>query len=105
VNLGGFDYERWLLSRGIGATGYVRKWSGNKVLQDDYLSFSSIHRLRQDYKTKVLEGGGSRAASAIAVALMTGDKSAINPSDRTRLQYLGLAHLLAISGLHIGLAA
>lgn len=105
VNLGGFDYERWLLSRGIGATGYVRRWLGNQVLQEQGLSFSSIHRVRQEFREKILASATSAEASALAVALVTGDKSAILAEDRTRLQYLGLAHLLAISGLHIGLAA
>jgi len=36
-------------------------------------------------------------------ALLTGDKSLMTPSDKQLMQSLGLSHLLAISGLHIGL--
>src|SRR2546422_775248 len=32
LNPHGFDYEAWLLERGIGATGYVRQRSGPKRL-------------------------------------------------------------------------
>ena len=41
----------------------------------------------------------------MAAALMTGDRSAINDDVWQALRDSGLAHLLAISGLHVGLVA
>ncbi len=40
---------------------------------------------------------------AIAATLLTGSGSAIRPSDRTAFQDSGLAHLLAVAGLHVGI--
>jgi competence protein ComEC len=41
----------------------------------------------------------------IAVALLTGDRSGVPEADLEALRASGLAHLLAISGLHIGMVA
>ncbi|HUC18208.1 MAG TPA: ComEC/Rec2 family competence protein [Acetobacteraceae bacterium] len=43
------------------------------------------------------------AAGAIAATLMTGLSTAIPAPDRTAFQQSGLAHLLAVAGLHIGI--
>ncbi len=42
---------------------------------------------------------------AVATALMTGDRSALSQESLTAMRDSGLAHLLAISGLHMGLVA
>jgi len=44
-------------------------------------------------------------AGAVAAALMTGERGAIAAADMTAMRESGLAHLLAISGLHVGLVA
>jgi len=44
-------------------------------------------------------------AGAVAAALMTGERGAIPKSVMTAMRDSGLAHLLAISGLHMGLVA
>lgn len=46
-----------------------------------------------------------RPASSIAIALLTGDRSRMPPEIYDKLRDAGLAHLLAISGLHVGLVA
>ena len=43
------------------------------------------------------------AAGAIAATLLTGLGAAIPPADRAAFQVSGLAHLLAVAGLHIGI--
>ena len=45
------------------------------------------------------------AAGAIAAALLTGEQGAIPPAAMEAMRDSGLAHLLSISGLHIGLVA
>ncbi|MEO3430072.1 ComEC/Rec2 family competence protein [Pelagibius sp. CAU 1746] len=44
-------------------------------------------------------------AGAVAVALITGQRGGISEAVRADMRAAGLAHLLAISGLHMGLAA
>lgn len=43
------------------------------------------------------------AAGAIAATLLTGEQAAIPPADRAAFRDSGLAHLLAVAGLHIGI--
>ena len=43
--------------------------------------------------------------SALAIALITGDKSLIPQTTIEAMLDTGLAHILAISGLHVGLMA
>ena len=60
--------------------------------------------MRQTITTKiraVLKG----VSGTIAAALMTGERCAIPEDVMTAIRDSGLAHLLAISGLHIGLVA
>ncbi|GAA5317171.1 MAG: hypothetical protein AseanaTS_23750 [Candidatus Pelagadaptatus aseana] len=48
---------------------------------------------------------GETDGLGLLLALLLGDKSHLTETQRQPMQSLGLAHLLAISGLHIGLAA
>src|SRR5690606_6412365 len=50
LNPHGFDYEAWLLERGIGATGYVRPRSEHVRLEDD--ATYPVERWRQSIRTR-----------------------------------------------------
>lgn len=101
ANPGGFDYERWLLSRGIGATGYVRLGDEARVSALD-----SLPQLwRSGLRLNLLELFGRDRSLAVMLALSMGDRSVMEESDANTVQQMGLSHLLSISGLHIGLAA
>jgi competence protein ComEC len=43
------------------------------------------------------------ATGAIAVTLLTGDEQAIPPAERSNFIAAGLAHILAVAGLHVGI--
>ncbi len=62
----------------------------------------AVQRLREDIAariTRILTG----AEGAIAATLLTGQAASIPASDREAFRDSGLAHLLAIAGLHIGI--
>lgn len=101
ANPGGFDYERWLLGRGVGATGYVKlNTPPQEMPQHD-----SGGRWRSELRLHLLGLVGRDKAAGLLVALAMGDRSLIEPDASQLVQQAGLSHLLAISGLHIGLAA
>ncbi|MBX3248545.1 MAG: DNA internalization-related competence protein ComEC/Rec2 [Myxococcales bacterium] len=52
-----------------------------------------------------LEGSLPRHAAGVARALLLGDSPAIDEPERDALRGAGLAHLLAVSGLHVALVA
>jgi competence protein ComEC len=103
MNPGGFDYEAWLFQQGIRTTGYINNKAGNRKLLEG--SDIYIHRLRYYVREKLLTILNTQDNGSLIPALVTGDRSAI-PADRWQvLTATGTSHLLAISGLHIGLIA
>ncbi len=101
VNPGGFDYHAWLLNKGISATGYVKKSSVTKLHSPSEAGGLFVSRIRQSisHDLEVFK------YSALLKALMVGDTSAISRAQWTVFQATGTQHLVAISGLHIGLIA
>ncbi len=102
ANPGGFDYERWLFSQQFDATGYVRNSTENTQLTSK--SCSHIDCWRQFLSEQIVASIQSDAAGLL-VALAVGDKSGIDQQQWDMLRNTGTAHLMAISGLHIGLIA
>jgi len=102
-NPGGFDYEAWLYQHRIRATGYVRETVDNRRLQTgwDY----PLQQLRQAVRTQLDKALGESPVKGIMLALVIGDRSAITSNQWQQLQTTGTNHLMAISGLHIGLVA
>lgn len=107
MNPGGFDYEGWLFQHGIQATGYVRKSELNK--RNKAAAWWSINKMRQSLSQQIdrLADIQTDAVTSISLvkALAIGDKSSISPYQWRVLTNTGTSHLMAISGLHIGLAA
>jgi len=102
-NPGGFDYEGWLFRKGIGATGYVV--NGSKNFRRDDRSVDRVSRLRQRFVARVREHLPEDDAAAVLMAVGVGARHFITREQWQRYAATGVSHLMAISGLHIGLAA
>jgi competence protein ComEC len=96
ANEGGFHYQQWLFSQGIIASGYVKNNPSNTLL---YRGAS----LRQSLLDRLLSE--ERAGNAWLAALALGYRGLLQPSDWQLVQNTGIAHLIAISGLHLALVA
>ena len=103
MNPGGFDYEQWLLVEGYGATGYVR--SGDRL--DD--GSGGIARwwleVRRTAAERLAAASPSSDAAALLIALTIGERFGFTEAHWTDLRRTGTSHLVAISGLHVGLVA
>jgi competence protein ComEC len=104
ANPGGFDYERWLFQEGVRATGYVRK-GGEAQLLDAGAGPYFVDRWRQHLRDRLLGALEGGTASGLLLALVLGDRSGIEPAQWEALTRTGTNHLIAISGLHVGLVA
>ena len=106
INPHGFDYELWLWEQSLQATGYVR--NGVKDTPPQWLGHTWAHpveRLRQRVRNAIDARVPDRATAGIVAALLVGDQAAIERADWDVFRATGVAHLMAISGLHItGLA-
>lgn len=104
---GAFDFARRAYFQGVGAVGYAvsrPKTAAPPARESD--PGGGFRRwlagLRQTIAERVLRRLDG-AAGAVAAALMTGMRGAIPAEVLAALRDAGLAHLLAISGLHLGL--
>lgn len=102
VEPGGFDFQRHAWFAGLGAVGYARVpllGIAEPAERDPDLA---LFRLRMAASARVrahLPGD----IGGFAAAITTGDRSAISQAALQNLRSSNLAHLLAISGLHMGL--
>ncbi|MEN8259665.1 MAG: DNA internalization-related competence protein ComEC/Rec2 [Pseudomonadota bacterium] len=103
-NPGGFDYEGWLFANGIKATGYVRQGNENSLLSREGGRYR-IDYWRQRLDEEITRAVGDSDALGLLKALTIGVRHDIRQEQWDVLRRTGTAHLVAISGLHIGLVA
>lgn len=103
-NPGGFNYSGWLLQKKILSTGYIRNRSETKLIGSNLSSYP-IQRLRQYIRSLILSSNVDDHFQPFLRALVIGDRSDMKTEDWAVLKNTGTVHLMAISGLHIGLIA
>ncbi|HWI36271.1 MAG TPA: DNA internalization-related competence protein ComEC/Rec2 [Burkholderiales bacterium] len=105
VNPHGFDYEAWLLERGIGATGYVRARTEPRLLGARNAPLDYVERAREAVRDRFLAVLGPTPAAGILAALAVGDQRAISREEWQLFNRTGVTHLMSISGLHVTLVS
>lgn len=112
---GGFDYQRQAFFEGLGAVGYAvgtaevvnAKPNGSEEAAFDPVAawtglgvwFARLRLVVNERVAAHVQG----PAAAVTMALLTGAQRAIPVREIASIRDSGLAHLLSISGLHIGL--
>lgn len=92
----GFDFTRHALRQNIVSTGFIRD-----VIAIEDTSQFTIARWRRVFQEKLYASMDEDLAAPIASALLPGLRSSIPADLREAWRGAGLAHLLAISGLHM----
>ncbi|MFP4312977.1 MAG: ComEC/Rec2 family competence protein [Alphaproteobacteria bacterium] len=100
---GGFNFRKHLYFQGIGAVGFI--YTNVQILESGNKGgfFSQVEAMRHAITAKVYAALPDEERAGVATALMNGMRAGITDADRDALRDAGLAHLLAISGLHVGL--
>lgn len=103
-----FDYEAWLLERGIGATGYVR--AGGRAAPPVRMGWRNslpdrIEQAREAVRDRFRRVLGETPAAGILAALAVGDQRAISNEEWRLFSATGVTHLMSISGLHVTLVS
>ncbi|MCF6300014.1 MAG: DNA internalization-related competence protein ComEC/Rec2, partial [Proteobacteria bacterium] len=102
-NPAGFDREKWLFRHRIDALGTIKS---AQLLDDDPVKFmGKIHRWRYRISNLIDDAFEDPRSKGLILALSIGDKSKLDSTDYQLFQSTGTAHLIAISGLHIGIIA
>jgi len=104
-NPGGFDYEHYMAYKGIRVSTYT---NGKSIKLRGHSTGGQINAtvsaMRQDVIRFINTHAGGQPR-AVLKALLVGDRSEIRGALRDAFQRAGVAHILAISGLHIGIIA
>ncbi len=105
-NPGGFDYERFLAHRNIYVSAFLGDDRTVVVLREEggNLLKGAIERYRLHLRRLICARIEAPERDMI-LALLLGEKQTLDPQIREQIASLGVAHLLAISGLHIGIVA
>ena len=104
-NPGGFDYQRFMAFQNIWRSAYTQG-SRLKVVRKN--SSKNLAQLTHDARLAVaalIDRTEKQQPGAVLKALVIGDRSAISTEVREAFNRVGVGHILAISGLHIGIVA
>jgi competence protein ComEC len=101
---GAFDAERAALVADTGGRGYVRDSALNRKQAAGQLQCPTL-MLRRWVAERVLRSLGDHEAAGHVLAITVGARQRLERDDWALLRRTGTVHLMAISGLHIGLVA
>jgi len=110
-NPGGFDYERYMAFQHVWARSYVVAEKLSVHSRGKVSNRISIFDKRRSMISEMIDGlkveasGNTQAVKAVSKALLIGDRKDISSALREKFNRAGVGHLLAISGLHIGILA
>lgn len=100
-NPGDFNYNNYLKS--IDVYGQVRLNSGNLLAIDTKASNTWIYQLRLLLEQALERSGLQQQPLAMVKALLLGQRYDVDPSVTQSFRDAGVVHILALSGLHVGI--
>jgi competence protein ComEC len=103
LNPGVFDLETWLFREKYQASGYVVTSKRNRLLWSG--DATPLDRFRARFVARARAAAGSAETAAVLAALGVGARHLVSREQWDRFAATGTSHLMAISGLHVGLAA
>lgn len=95
-----FDYEAWLFTRGTGATGYIKKAELLPACPG-----GTLDGWRQQRAERIRAQLPDDDATAVLLGISLGLRQWLDDGLWERFAVTGTSHLMAISGMHIALAA
>ena len=101
-NPGGFHFQEYLLQRGI--TIGVYGMDEVSVMTDRFSVYGWMARVRH-MLTERLNRALGEEVGAYAAAMLLGNRELITSEDRVAFNRLGIAHILSVSGYHVGVLA
>ncbi|MDH3972727.1 MAG: DNA internalization-related competence protein ComEC/Rec2 [Deltaproteobacteria bacterium] len=103
-NPGHFDYEKYLHERGIYGTSYLKDDDSLAVIGGGSPLWERVYSYRRKVSAAIEESSLKESRGIIA-AISIGDRGYIEEDLMRAFRKSGVAHLLAISGLHMGIVA
>ena len=108
-NPGEFDYRGWLMRQGIGATMFAEPTKRDPhpiaVIGHRAFPFAATGEVIRQHIRIFIDDNLGYPENVEMRALIIGDRGGIGEDLRQRFALTGMAHLLVISGLHLGFVA
>lgn len=102
----GWDYESYLYRKGIVGTAFIPARHYKKIpLKTVENPTLTALKIRETLSTRIASWGMTKEATAVVSALTIGDKSELSPELNEAYSTAGISHILALSGLHVGILA
>ncbi len=104
-NPGGFDYQRYMAFKDVWGSAYV---SADNLIRIEEKTKKGVGAVIADTRGRIsslIDRIKDQKQKAVLKALLVGDRNAISYELRNAFNRVGAGHLLAISGLHIGIIA
>lgn len=98
-----FDYRDYLKSKGVFRVGFVKDKEWIQVGSSPHWLFTIAFNLRQNLLTLFQRTGITGENLAVLSALTMGYKSLLDQETRRVFSASGAMHILAVSGLHVGI--
>ncbi len=104
-DIDGFDYDTYLYRKGIVATAFVQSRHYRALpMGEESLRIRAL-KIRECLVEMIGRWQISETAKGVIAALTVGDKSALDAEVRQAYTAAGVSHVLALSGLHVGILA
>jgi len=104
-NPGGFDYKRYMAFKKVWGSAYVPEHKLTLIEKNVEKGVGAIISGARHRMSNLIDQIGDKEQQGVLKALIVGDRNAISPELRKAFNRVGAGHLLAISGLHIGIIA
>jgi len=102
-NPGEFDAEKYWKAKSIDLIGFVGEGNYQFIDHIDQSRFSVFFESLRNFMSNVLSEHLSEDKLAVANALVLGDKDFLSAETRKSFASAGAMHVLAVSGLHVGI--
>ena len=104
-NPGGFDYKRYMAFRKVYGTAYVSAQKLTLLKRNSETGISMIIANARRKISDLIDQTGQGKEKGVLKALIVGNRNSISKELKEAFNRAGIGHLLAISGLHIGIVA
>jgi competence protein ComEC len=104
-NPGGFNYQRYMAFKKVWGSAYVSAHKLTGIEKNMAKGVGAIISNARRRMSGLIDQIGDKEQQGVLKALIVGDRNAISPELREAFNRVGAGHLLAISGLHIGIVA
>ncbi len=100
---GQFDYKKYLLRKGIGHRHFINSDFVLIGKSGVYSLEFRLKRFRKFLSSKIDSTFSDPQSASVAKALLLGQKDNLDPDLKEAYSGLGVMHVLAVSGLHVGI--